>query len=119
MYKKVLALNDLQWSICHKTQPNQTKADIQQISDAVWGHIQDSPHFTESCRSAVARISVFKAPISKQDPQCINGYVFVISMHIRNIQCWTQLAMPEFSWHEISEFFFYLVKSYNILTNKV
>ena len=24
MYKKDLALNDLQWSICHKTKPNQT-----------------------------------------------------------------------------------------------
>ena len=23
MYKKDLALNDLQWLICHKTQPNQ------------------------------------------------------------------------------------------------
>ena len=25
MYKKDLALNDLQWSIYHKTKPNQTK----------------------------------------------------------------------------------------------
>ena len=25
MYKKDLALNNLQWSICHKTKPNQTK----------------------------------------------------------------------------------------------
>ena len=24
MYKQDLALNDLQWLICHKTQPNQT-----------------------------------------------------------------------------------------------
>ena len=24
MYKLDLALNDLQWSICHKTKPNQT-----------------------------------------------------------------------------------------------
>ena len=25
MYKKDLALNNLQWLICHKTKPNQTK----------------------------------------------------------------------------------------------
>ena len=25
MYKQDLALNNLQWLICHKTQPNQTK----------------------------------------------------------------------------------------------
>ena len=25
MYKEDLALNNLQWLICHKTQPNQTK----------------------------------------------------------------------------------------------
>ena len=25
MYKKDLALKDLQWLICHKTKPNQTK----------------------------------------------------------------------------------------------
>ena len=26
MYKKHLALNNLQWLICHKTKPNQTQA---------------------------------------------------------------------------------------------
>ena len=26
MYKQDLALNNLQWLICHKTQPNQTKS---------------------------------------------------------------------------------------------
>ena len=26
MYKKDLALNDLQWLICHKTKPNQTNS---------------------------------------------------------------------------------------------
>ena len=29
MYKENLALNNLQWLICHKTQPNQTKSYIQ------------------------------------------------------------------------------------------
>ena len=28
MYKEDLALNDLQWLICHKTKPNQTKSYI-------------------------------------------------------------------------------------------
>ena len=28
MYKKYLALNDLQWLICHKTKPNQKSKDI-------------------------------------------------------------------------------------------
>ena len=28
MYKQVLALNNLQWLICHKTKPNQTKSFI-------------------------------------------------------------------------------------------
>ena len=28
MYKKDLALNTLQWLICHKTKPNQTKPNL-------------------------------------------------------------------------------------------
>ena len=36
MYKKDLALNNLQWLICHKTQPSQTKISFgdQQIGDS-------------------------------------------------------------------------------------
>ena len=28
MYKEVLALNNLQWLICHKTKPKQTKSNL-------------------------------------------------------------------------------------------
>ena len=28
MYKEELALNNLQWSMCHKTQPNQTEPNL-------------------------------------------------------------------------------------------
>ena len=28
MYEEVLALNNLQWLICHKTKPNQTKSYV-------------------------------------------------------------------------------------------
>ena len=28
MYKKNLTLNNLQWLVCHKTQPNQTKPNL-------------------------------------------------------------------------------------------
>ena len=31
MYEKDLALNNLQWLICHKTKPNQTKSYIYNI----------------------------------------------------------------------------------------
>ena len=31
MYKKELALNHLQWLICHKTKPNQTKPNIYKV----------------------------------------------------------------------------------------
>ena len=33
MYKKDLALNNLQWLICHKTQPNQTKHALMYYGD--------------------------------------------------------------------------------------
>ena len=35
MYKEDLALNNLQWLICHKTQPNQTKQSLLNMSDLV------------------------------------------------------------------------------------
>ena len=40
MYKKDLALNNLQWLICYKTKPNQTKPS--HISTDVWLHYQNS-----------------------------------------------------------------------------
>ena len=38
-----LTLNDLQWLICHKTKPNQTKTTVNES-----GSVSDSiPHFLE------------------------------------------------------------------------
>ena len=34
MYKEDLALNNLQWLICHKTQPNQTKCNVTKKSSS-------------------------------------------------------------------------------------
>ena len=31
MYKEDLALNNLQWLICHKTKPNHTKVDVHRL----------------------------------------------------------------------------------------
>ena len=36
MYKQDLALNNLQWLICHKTQPIQTKPNLTKHEDIIW-----------------------------------------------------------------------------------
>ena len=45
MYKQDLALNNLQWLICHQTKPNQTKFIIQRFMKSVNLNIQSGPTF--------------------------------------------------------------------------
>ena len=39
MYKEDLALNNLQWLICHKTQPNPTQPNLTQANQSISGDL--------------------------------------------------------------------------------
>ena len=40
MYEQDMALNNLQWLICHKTEPNQTTAEIMRKENRNFGFFQ-------------------------------------------------------------------------------
>ena len=44
MYKEDLALNNLQWLICHKTQPNQSWLEKEKGISAKYEEIDPRPH---------------------------------------------------------------------------
>ena len=57
MYKKDLALNNLQWLICHKTQPNQTK--IHRL------HLSGEVRLPNECPSCDSKLSDGEAPVQE------------------------------------------------------
>ena len=97
MYKEDLALNNLQWLICHKTQPNQTKQN--QIVD----NAQNTFSFPLNGFSISEKIEKIK----------IEQY-FVSFLHT--------LLKPEIIWTRISQVirlrnYFIFLKTQNISTD--
>ena len=55
MYKESLALNNLKWLICHKTQPDPTKNPVLEISGSLWPGVEVPVRI-----SSVGQLDMFK-----------------------------------------------------------